>query len=44
MLCNHTKDFSSLFTEPLFSLLSPSSARDKKLKTAGDLLTASARG
>ena len=32
----------SLFTDPLFSLLSPSSARDKK-KTATDLLTASAR-
>ena len=29
----------SLFTDPLFSLQSPSSARDK-IKTAGDLLTA----
>ena len=34
----------SLFTHPLFSLQSSSSAPDKKTKTAGDLLTASARG
>ena len=34
----------SLFTHPLFSLQSSSSAPDKKTKTAGDLLTASAKG
>ena len=35
----------SLFTDPLFSLQSPSNARDKKkLKTAGDILTASVKG
>ena len=35
--------YSSLFTDPLFSLQSPSSAGDR-IQTAGDLLTASARG
>ena len=34
----------SLFTHPLFSLQSSSSAPDRKTKTAGDLLTISARG
>ena len=34
----------SLSTDPLFSFRSLSSARDKTIKTAGDLLTASARG
>ena len=33
----------SLFTDPLYSLQSPSSAGDK-IYTAGDFLTASARG
>ena len=34
----------SLFTDPLFCLLSPSSTRDKKIKTAADLLTANTGG
>ena len=34
----------SLSTDPLFSFRSLSSARDKTIKTAGDLLTASAGG
>ena len=33
-----------MLIDPLFSLQSPSSARDKKTKTGGDLLTDSARG
>ena len=37
---NH--NYISLFTDPLFSLRSPSSAGDK-IQTAGDLLTASAK-
>ena len=32
--------FASMFTDPLFSLQSPPSARDKKLKKPGDSLTA----
>ena len=36
-------EFVSLFPDPLFCLRSPSSARDKKMKTVGDLLTAGAR-